>query len=105
MGMDAHYAVTALAGELRVDAPRTRTGDAAAEALDADRKVVDVLPGPDGDFEIALTQYESGFVEPAAWRGFEACMADVEADFGAWLDTRPAVPAGFEAAREPWPPT
>ena len=79
--------------------PAPAPATAAAEALDADRKVVDVLPGPDGDFEIALTQYESGFVEPAAWRGFEACMADVEADFGAWLDTRPAVPAGFEAAR------
>ena len=99
MGMDAHYAATALEGELRVEAPRSRTGAAADGALEADRKVVDVLPGPAGAFELALSQYESGYLEPAAWQSFDDCEAGVGAEFSDWLASRPPVPAGLEAAR------
>ena len=99
MGMDAHYAAIALEGELRVEAPRSRTGAAADGALEADRKVVDVLPGPAGAFELALSQYESGYLEPAAWQSFDDCEAGVGAEFSDWLASRPPVPAGLEAAR------
>lgn len=97
MGEDAHYAATVLVGDLRVEAPRVRTG----AAVDApDLKVVDVLPGADRAFELALTQYQSGFLAPGAWRPFDACVADTAADYAAWLAAQLPVTADLEAARD-----
>ena len=85
---------TSLADELRVDAPRIRTGPEHAP----DGKIVDVLLGTDGVFELALTQYETGHVPPEAWRPFDACVEDVAASFDAWLERQPRLPERYAEA-------
>jgi hypothetical protein len=91
MGEDAHYVVTKLSGELSVDAPRVRTGDADTD----DRKVVDCRPGADGLAEIALTQYEAGYEAPDSWRTFDQCRAAVVAELESWLNDFPPVSDEF----------
>lgn len=80
MGEDAHYSISRIAGILTVDAPRVRTG--AADTVD--RKVVDASAGPGEMFEIALTQYESGYEAPAQFRSYVDAVADTRADFADW---------------------
>jgi len=96
MGEHPHLAFAALSGELRVLAPRVRTGP---DAVIPERITLDGLPGPDGRFELAVTQYVSGHREPAAYRPFSACVEEVEAELAGWTAAQPAVPPGFEAAR------
>jgi putative isomerase len=95
MGEDAHYVVTRISGELDVDAPRVRTGDADT----VDRKVVDARPGATGTVEIALTQYEAGYAAPETWRSFEECRADLVAELTSWLSAFPAVDDEFQSTR------
>jgi hypothetical protein len=97
MGENSHLAVAAIAGELRVVAPRVRT---APGAPIPEPTVVDAIPDADGRFEIALSQYVTGHLEPPARRPFEACVAEVEEELAAWTGAMPDVPAGFEATRD-----
>jgi hypothetical protein len=100
MGGDAHFVATVLDGELRVTAPRSRTGDASAEAIEADVKVVDVHPGPAGSFDLELTQYESGYADPPGERpAFDACVARTGDHFVSWLDRQPPAPVDLADAR------
>jgi hypothetical protein len=87
MGEHPHYVVTGLVGNLTVDAPRIRTNPTA----EPDRKIVDVLPDADDAFELALTQYETGYRAPAEWRTFDDCQEAVDGAFAAWLARQPAV--------------
>lgn len=80
MGEDAHYSISRIAGILTVDAPRVRTG--ASDT--ADRKVVDASAPGDDRFEIALTQYESGYTAPEQFRPFAEALHDTRDDFSTW---------------------
>lgn len=80
MGEDAHYSISRIAGTLAVDAPRVRTGVADT----VDRKVVDAFAGDSGLFDIALTQYESGYQAPAQFRSFDDASAATLAEFSDW---------------------
>ena len=95
MGEDAHYSISRIAGELTVDAPRVRTG--ASDT--ADRKVVDASAPGDGRFEIALTQYESGYVAPEKFRPFTDALRETVDDFSTWWSAfRPRETGITEAA-------
>ena len=89
MGEDAHYVVTRISGLLSVDAPNVRTGDADT----VDRKVIDMRPGTDGIAEIALTQYEAGYVAPASRPSFEECRLSVQDELATWSAGFPALSA------------
>ena len=94
MGEDAHYAVSRIAGTLTVDAPRVRTGSADT----VDRKVVDAVAGSADHFEIALTQYESGYEAPSEFRSYEEAKSATLAEFAQWWAAyRPETSAITEA--------
>ena len=95
MGENPHYLATSLVGQISVRAPRVRTGPTEAP----DGKVVDIRPVAEAGFEVALTQYETGVVEPTQPRAFEDCVRETEGLFRTWLSTQPPVPEGYEAAR------
>ena len=95
MGEDAHYSISRIAGVLTVDAPRVRTG--ASDT--ADRKVVDASAPGDDRFEIALTQYESGYTAPEQFRPFAEALHDTRDDFSTWWSAfRPGESGITEAA-------
>jgi hypothetical protein len=95
MGENPHYLATSLQGQLTVQAPRVRTGP----TIVPDGKVVDIRPGVDASFELALTQYETGVAQLTSPRPFEACVAQNDADFNDWLREQLPVPRGYEDAR------
>lgn len=97
MGENPHLALTPLAGRLEVIAPRVRTGPGVTIP---ERTVVDALPGPDGTFELALAQYQTGYAAPAARPSFDGCVAAVASELAAWTAAFPAVPPGMEATRD-----
>lgn len=97
MGENPHLALTPLAGRLDVVAPRVRTAPGVAIP---ERTVVDALPGPDGTFELALAQYQTGYAGPAVRPSFADCVAEVEAEVVAWTAALPPVPPGAEATRD-----
>lgn len=95
MGEDAHYSISSIAGNLTVDAPRVRTG--ASDT--ADRKVVDANAAGEDRFEIALTQYESGYKAPKQFRPFAEALQDTRDDFSTWWSAfRPRETGITEAA-------
>ncbi|MFO1539230.1 MAG: amylo-alpha-1,6-glucosidase [Chloroflexota bacterium] len=97
MGENPHLAVAAVVGRIAVVAPRVRTGPAPAIP---DRTTIDALPGPDGSFEIALTQYVTSHREPATRRPFTECVTHVEDAVAAFTAAFPPVPAGAEDGRD-----
>jgi len=97
MGENPHLALTPLSGGLEVIAPRVRTGPDVAVP---EQTVADALPGPDGTFELAIGQYQTGYAAPAARPSFAECVADVEAEVAAWTAALPPVPPGTEATRD-----
>lgn len=96
MGEDAHYAVSLISGSIAVEAPRVRTGDARHQA---DVKVVDVRPDAGGDWEMALTQYVSGFRSEPWTRSFDACVLSTGTACAGWIEPLPEVPDELAEAR------
>lgn len=82
MGEDAHYALTVLTGLLAVDAPRVRTGAGDTE----DRKIIDLCPDEHGNAELAIAQYQTGYVVPAGFRAFDDALEDARADLLRWTE-------------------
>lgn len=57
-------------------------------------------PDESGRLDIALHMYHSNARRLAAYPSFEACLADQEAEFAAYLATAPLLPARYADARE-----
>lgn len=71
------YRVTTLSGVATV------VGD---QALGRADRSVDIRPGADGTWEIAIEEYETGRLPYRSSRGFDRVLADVDAEFAAFLD-------------------
>jgi putative isomerase len=96
MGEDAHYALTCIAGELSVNAPRVRTGSGDVE----DRKVIDLRPTGAEWAEISLTQYQTGYRANPKIRPFDEARADTLKELTTWAAKFPPVPADLHATRD-----
>jgi hypothetical protein len=81
MGVNLHFAATVLIGEATVEGLRSRTGTVAADT----KTVLDIRPGAAGTFELALESYEASWQVREYPRAFALCVADVDAEFSAWL--------------------
>lgn len=95
------YRVTTLSGTALV------VGD---QALGRADRSVDVRPGPDGSWEIAIEEYETGRPPYRAERAFDRVLDDADADFAAFLaDVAPwrsdRTPAAARAAYVIWSAT
>ena len=59
----------------------------------------DFLAGPEGRAEAAVHYYKSTGRRRASYPAFEDCLASVEAEFAAYMDTVPAVPEDLKEER------
>jgi hypothetical protein len=62
--------------------------------------LIDIEPGEDGEFEIAIHSADHGARRKAAYRPMEECRKEVRADYDAWYALYPPVPGRFEYLKQ-----
>jgi hypothetical protein len=62
--------------------------------------LIDIEPGADGEFELALHWAEHGAVKKNAYRPLEVCQAEARADYDQWYALYPPVPGRFEYLKQ-----
>ena len=82
-------------GRLIVDAPWIVTPD---KRTRCDHVTLRLEPDASGHVEAAITEFGRP-LPPMETRRFDACVAEAEADFAAWLCKTPIVSKGFEPGR------
>ncbi len=97
------YILTALRGDLAMDAPMR------VQAQDARRKeqpprlpliIAEFTPDADGVCEAAVEEFITTAPRRAPERTFDECLREVEAEWKAWLKRTPAVPGRYRQAAE-----
>ncbi|WP_119066367.1 amylo-alpha-1,6-glucosidase [Aggregatilinea lenta] len=85
------YMVTALHGDITVDAPWN--------AMYCDHIQIDFQPGPDGAFECAVEEYRSSWQAHDTTDSFDTCVRAVEAEFAEWEAAQVDIPVSLSEAR------
>jgi glycogen debranching enzyme len=87
------YMLTSLQGTLNTNSPWSGTH--------ATSLTIDLLPEPGtGTAECAIDEYVTSWTATDDDRTFEECLAEVKAEFQAWLDSMATVPERYAEARE-----
>jgi len=99
----AQYMLTALRGELKMDAPLI------VHAQDANEKerpprlplvIADFTPDADGVCEAAVEEFITTAPRRTPERSFEECLRGVEAEWSAFLEKTPSMPERYREAAE-----
>lgn len=72
----------------------------AAEAPDAGKQVLEVLPDADGQWELAIDEFWSSWQEPATRPSFDECLQQARQHFEAFRDSMPKAAESLSEARD-----